>query len=171
MNLTPLKDVTGIDFKFTQHVSDYRNNTSVNTPTAEALKEKLMPTTGTNASVHGALLAAVLGIYDAAQGDTDHDMAEFEDNGYDCDHCDYYDIDDPDTEHEEVCLGDYVLTDTYQEHFDLLKKWMPEHSKDIDLAITTITSVSKPRNPPIIFDRLIDHVIHTILTTKDQAVN
>lgn len=169
MSLKKLKNSKDFTFRFTQNPSDYLNNVSANSLEAKSLKESLLPTAEGVTTVHGELLLAVTHIYDASQTDSGSEMVEFEDNGYDCDHCDYYDQDDPAEEHDEVCDGCYELTDTYKGHFNVLKRWMPQHDKDIDLAIETLTDAPRAKMPNIIFDRLIDHVIHTILTTENQA--
>ena len=172
MTLSLIENSQDIELKFTQKPGGYWREDSVNQELDGKLWAELVPCSGKAKTMHGELLRTASKIYRDTYQNGGGNIVEFEDDGYSCDHCNYYETDEDERfeDHSDVCDSDWVVTDYYQEYFDLLHEHLStDGSKCLDNVKQELAS-GLSVNPTIEFDHLIDHVIHIILTTENQPL-
>lgn len=170
MTLLPIENSQNIELKFTAKAGGYWCEDSVNQEMDTKLWAELVPSSGSADTLHGELLRVASKIYRDAYQNGGGNIVDFEDDGYSCDHCDYYERDEDDRveDHSDICHKDWVITDTYQEYFDLLHKHLPTDGREELSIVRRDLIIGLVRHPVIAFDHMLDYVIHTILTTENQ---
>ncbi len=155
------------ELKFTEKSGGYWDGTGVNAEIDKKLWDELVPSRGKGDTVHGELLRCASRIYRDMYNNGGGNMAEFEDNGYSCDRCDYYDEEEHILEHSEVCPKPFVLSEYYAEMFDYLEKHLTTEGRETLSKVKKVVLSMNCFDIPIEFDRLVDHTIHLALITKD----
>ena len=139
---------------FTKKTSDYWHEKSENTDLQDKLYGELVPSEGESDTVHGMLLRAATRIYYDIYNNGGGNMV-------DNIHGDWLDEDDDDYEEPE-----YELVGLYKQFFENLKQFMPQEHQDC-VAKAKALVIEDAGSHDIIFDHLIDRVLHTILTTTN----
>ena len=172
MTLSLIENSQDIELKFTQKPGGYWCEDSVNQEMDSKLWAELVPSSGKAETIHGELLRTASKIYRDTYQNGGGNIVEFEDDGYSCDHCDYYETDEDERveDHSDICHGDWIVTDYYQEYFDLLHEHLSADGRECLNNVKQELIIGLIRNPSIEFDRLVDYVIHTILTTENQPL-
>lgn len=170
MNLELIENSQDVETKFTETAGGYWADTSVNSELDAQFWEKLVPSKGNADTVHGELLRAASRIYRDMYQNGGGNLIDFEDNGYSCDHCSFYedrdDSEDYDADHSENCPDSWVISDYYQEMFDFLEKHLTDEGRKTLKEVKALV-LQQPYDISIMFDRLVDHTIHIIQTTKN----
>ncbi|WP_339343552.1 hypothetical protein [uncultured Psychrobacter sp.] len=171
MPLKSIKNSSDITLSFTDTAGGYREETSCNSGLDDSLWQKLVPQSGRASTIHGEVLRGASRIYRDAYQNGGGNIVEFEDDGYSCDHCGFYDEDEDERgDHEDQCDGGWVISDNYKELFDILDKELPKEGRDVLAKVRKEVLDGIIGMPSIAFDHLVDHAIHLILTTEDEPL-
>lgn len=178
MTLEPIENNPAVDLNFTKEAGGYRSEKGVNNKIDSKLWRELVSSSGDSDTVHGELLRGASCIYTDMWQNGGGNLVSYDGNGYDCDHCDYYDQefdndddDDAREDHEESCAESWVVNEHYQKMIDLLEVYLPAEGREVLKRIKGhILRMNYTARPSIDFDLLIDHAIHVILTTKNQPL-
>lgn len=171
MSLKTLQNSTDITLSFTNTAGGYRDETSPNNSIDAELWQALVPQSGRASTVHGELLRAASRIYRDAYQNGGGNIVEFEDNGYSCDHCGFYDEEEDERgDHEDQCDGGWVISDNYKELFAILDKELPSKGREVLAKVRQELLDGIIGMPSIAFEHLVDHTIHLILTTENESL-
>lgn len=138
----------------TENAGEYWHGKSKNNSLQEKLYAELIPAKDEADNVHGMLLRAVTKIYYDIYNNGGGNMI-------DNIHGDW--LEEGDEGYEEP---EYELVGLYKGFFENLKRFMPaDHQECVSKAKSLV--LAGDIDTDIIFDHLVDRVIHTILTTRN----
>lgn len=156
MNLLPKNTDTStvLELELAEKAGEYWNETSKHSAVQERLSAELVPASDEANSVHGMLLRAATRIYYDVYNNGGWNMV---DNV----HSDWLEEGDEDYEEPE-----YELVGLYKDFFDNLERFMPKEHQEC-VAKAKAQTLENPDSSCIVYDHLVDRVIHTILTTTN----
>ena len=165
MSLTLIENSKDVELKLTVSAGGYWREDSVNQDLDTKFWNELVPKSGEGDTIHGELLRCASRIYRDMYQNGGSNIVEINDS--ECDRCDYFERGGEDNdEHLDRCSGTASIDGYYNELFDFMEKWMPQYQVDVEQA--KAAALEMAWSVPIIFDHLVDRVIHTILTTENQ---
>ena len=173
MTSLPTNSSQNIELKLTESAGGYWRGDSVNNETDRKLWAKLVPASGDAETLHGELLRCASKIYRDTYQNGGCNIVDFEDNGYSCDHCGYYETEEEEREgleHIDECYDSWVIGARYQGYFELLKNHLPKDGRDALSAAKKELLAGVIGHPSIAFDHVVDYAIHTILTTENKPM-
>ena len=154
MKLTAKTTAENVTLTLAEKAGEYWGGSSKNAKALEGLVEKLVPAKGEANSVHGMLLRAANNIYYDVYNNGGLNMV---DNIHD----DW--LEEGDEGYKEP---EYELVGLFKDFFENLERFMPKEHQDC-VRKTKEQVLENPDSSCIIFDHLVDRVVHTVLTTNN----